>query len=132
MDGLTPQQIKAIKEDILSSLHCAMPGIVESCNAEIHTADIRPAVRTRQGTELPLLQDVPVFLPSTTEGTAPWTVSPGDGCLVIFSDLPIDSWLAGDDAAPVPDRKHDLSDAFAFIGFHPRTNNQNEEGGDTP
>ena len=120
MDGLTPKQIKAMKEDILSSLHCALPGIVESYNAETHTADIRPAVRIRQGTELPLLQGVPVFLPQTAEGTAPWTVSPGDGCLVIFSDLPIDPWLAGDDTAPVPDRKHDLSDAFAFIGFHTR------------
>ena len=117
MGGLTRKEIKALKEDILSSLHCALPGIVEAYNAQSQTADIRPAVRTRRGTGLPLLQDVPVFLPPTTNGTAPWTISPGDGALVVFSDLPIDPWLAGDDAAPVPDRKHDLSDAFAFVGF---------------
>ena len=127
MSGLTRREIEAVKEDILSSFHCALPGIVEAFRPETRTADIRPAVRGRHKEELPLLQDVPVFLPAPAMGEIPWTVSPGDGCLVVFADLPVDPWLEGDDTAPVPDRRHDLSDAVAFIGFRiPITN-----GGET-
>ena len=64
MSGLTRREIEAVKEDILSSFHCALPGIVEAFRPETRTADIRPAVRGRHKEALPLLQDVPVFLPA--------------------------------------------------------------------
>ena len=124
---LTNNEIEAIKKDILSSFHCALPGIVESYDAENRAADIRPAAWQKTGgikIPLPLLKDVPVFIPHT--GTEPaWTVSPGDACLLVFADYPIDPWLEDDDTVPVPDRRHDLSDAFAFIGFQRKT-----KGGD--
>ena len=129
MSGLTRREIEAVKEDILSSFHCALPGIVEAFRPETRTADIRPAVRGRHKEELPLLQDVPVFLPAPAMGEIPWTVSPGDGCLVVFADLPVDPWLEGDETAPVPDRMHDLSDAFAFVGFLAKANT-GDNGGD--
>ena len=119
---LNQNEIEAIKKDILSSFHCALPGIVESFDPENQAADIRPVAWHRPGgikIPLPLLKDVPVFIPHT--GTEPaWTVSPGDACLLIFADSPIDPWLEDDDTAPVPDRQHDLSDAFAFIGWRRR------------
>ena len=126
-DFLRHEEIEAIKKDILSSFHCALPGIVESFDAENQAADIRPAAWPKAGgikIPLPLLKDVPVFIPRT--GTEPaWTVSPGDACLLVFADYPTDAWLEDDDTAPVPDRQHDLSDAFAFIGFQRKT-----KGGD--
>ena len=126
-DFLRHEEIEAIKKDILSSFHCALPGIVESFDAENQAADIRPAAWPKAGgikIPLPLLKDVPVFIPHT--GTEPaWTVSPGDACLLVFADYPIDPWLEDDATAPVPDRQHDLSDAFAFIGFQRKT-----KGGD--
>ena len=128
---LTHREIEAIRKDLLSSFHCALPGIVEAFDPENQAADIRPTAWSGPGRikiPLPLLKDVPVFIPHT--GTEPaWTVSPGDACLLIFADLPIDPWLEGDDTAPVPDRQHDLSDAFAFVGFR-RNPDPPPNGGD--
>ena len=129
--SLRHEEIEAIRQDILSSFHCALPGVVESFDAENQAADIRPVAWPGHGRikiPLPLLKDVPVFIPRT--GTEPaWTVSPGDACLLIFADLPIDPWLEDDDNAPVPDRQHDLSDAFAFVGFR-RNPDPMPDGGD--
>ena len=38
------EEIKALKQDILASLHCALPGTVVSFDAETQTAVIQPAV----------------------------------------------------------------------------------------
>ena len=110
MEAFTPQDMIALKKEIISSLHCALPGIVESFDAEARTAVIRPAVKG-----MPLLRDVPVFMP------VPLDVSPGDLCLVVFADTDIDAWFeSGEPEDPVSDRRHSLSDAFAFVGFRNR------------
>ena len=62
MSGLTRREIEAVKEDILSAFHCALPGIVEVFRPETRTADIRPAVRGRHKEELPLLRCLGHFL----------------------------------------------------------------------
>jgi len=137
---LTPGDVLAVKHEILSSLHCALPGIVESFDAETQTATVRPALKchpeplvrgARAGTpaavrarthgegsprrsdvSLPLLRDVPVFMPVSFE------VNPGDLCLLIFADCDIDAWLeTGQAEEPISGRMHSLSDAFAFVGF---------------
>lgn len=129
--NISHEEIEALKLDLFSSLHCALPGTVEAWDPETQTADIRPAARPqnrRNGSNpkpLPVLRDVPVFLPRGLESQC--VISPGDGCLVIFSDYPLDAWLTGDETAPTPDRRHDLSDAVAFVGISiPKTN-----GGET-
>ena len=118
---LTPQDIATLKREIFSSLHCALPGTVESFDAESQTAVIRPGISVssrpeRSGAEgshaYPLLCDVPVFMP------VPFEVSPGDSCLPIFADRDIDAWFeSGEPEEPASGRMHSLSDAFAFIGF---------------
>ena len=106
------EELLALKQDILASLHCALPGIVESFDTETQTAVIRPAVKSRTGVEYPLLRDVPVFMPAALE------VNPGDGCLVIFADCDIDRWFeTGEAEVPASARMHSLSDGFAFVGF---------------
>ena len=110
MHTLTPRDIADLKKEILSSFRCALPGVVESFDAETQTAVIRTAV---QG--LPLLLDVPVFMP------VPFDIGPGDNCLVIFADCDIDAWFAsGQPEEPASGRMHSLSDAFAFVGFRNR------------
>ena len=111
--------VDTLKQDILSSLHVAMPGIVESYDSSAHTATVQPALRrrTRSGTVLtaPLLRQVPVFVPSPD-----FTVSPGAHCLLIFADFCIDGWAeSGQPVLPPSPRRHDLSDAFALVGFYP-------------
>ena len=115
-ETLIPRDLAALKEEILSSLHCALPGTVESFDPETQTAVVRPLLKRK--TELPLLRDVPVFFPGSRNSAVTWPVSAGDGCLVVFADTDMDRWFetggAGEAASA---RKHDLSDAFAFVGF---------------
>lgn len=117
---MTPAEVLALKKEIFSSLHCALPGIVESFDAESVTAVIRLAVKNTSGIVLPVLYDVPVFMP------VPFDVNPGDACLLVFADCDIDAWFeTGEVAVPESGRQHSLSDAFAFVGF--RTGAYGEE-----
>ena len=118
MNGcISPQEREALKQEIFSSLHCALPGIVVSFDAERQTAEVQPAVKLGS-MNYPVLSDVPVFMP------VPFEVNPGDPCLVIFADCDIDAWFeSGDTEVPESNRMHSLSDGFAFVGFRTRGNN---------
>ena len=108
---ISPQEREALKQEIFSSLHCALPGTVVSYDAERQTADVQPAVKLGS-MNYPVLSDVPVFMP------VPFEVNPGDACLVIFADIDIDAWFeTGVLQEPKSARKHALSDGFAFVGF---------------
>ena len=39
----SPEVLAALKQEIRASLHCALPGIVESYDAETQTASVRRA-----------------------------------------------------------------------------------------
>ena len=106
--ALSPVEIQALKKEIFSSLHCALPGIVEAFDDSSGTASVRLAL-----SGMPVLQDVPVFVCNE--------VSVGDACLVVFADCDVDAWFDGDNSAdPASRRMHSLSDAFAFVGFRRR------------
>ena len=110
-NSISPQEREALKQEIFSSLHCALPGRVVSFDAERQTASIQPVVKMGSLT-FPVLSDVPVFMPVTFE------VNPGDACLVIFADIDMDAWFeSGEPQEPKSARKHALSDGFAFVGF---------------
>ena len=106
------QLLQSWKEEIMSSIHCALPGTVVSFDEESQTAVIQPAVKSSSGIELPLLRDVPVFMP------VPFEVHEGDACLVVFADRDIDAWFeTGEAEVPPSGRMYSLSDGFAFVGF---------------
>ena len=106
-DRLTWEEVESLKREILSSLCCAMPGIVVSFDAERGTAAIRPA-----NSRLPVLPDVPVYLPEDRE------IPPGALALVVFADFDTEAFLeTGQAGLPPSGRAHSLSDAFAFVGF---------------
>lgn len=108
---LTPAEVLALKEEIFSSLHCALPGKIVSFDASTNTAVVQPVVKKGNRT-LPQLSDVPVCVHPLSE------VAAGISCLLVFADLDIDAWWSsGDTEEPVSGRMHDLSDAFAFVGF---------------
>ena len=119
---LSPDERRALKEEFLSSLHCALPGTVVSFDPSTQTAEIQPAVRMGS-LAFPVLSDVPVFFPGSRESAITWPVSAGDECLVILADVDIDAWFdSGEAEVPRSARKHSLSDAFAFVGFRSRPN----------
>ena len=78
-----------LKQEILSELHVAMPGIIESYDPETRMASVQPAlIRTLSSgkpVQAPLLHQVPIFIPSPD-----FTAAPGDHCLLIFADFCID------------------------------------------
>lgn len=136
--------LQALKQEIFSTVHVAMPGILQSYNAEACTADIQPALlrKSAAGEQIPapLLREVPIFLcgaaaqsaaanaatgseASAGSGTAapsdmPANAAPAPGtpCILLFLDFCIDTFLeTGQPALPPSPRTHDLSDAIAFI-----------------
>ena len=121
-ETLTPAEVSALKQELLSSLHCALPGTVVSFDAAAQTASVQPALK-RGSFAFPVLRDVPVFFPGSRESAVTWPVEAGDECLLVFADADIDRWFMGGAAGePASGRRHDLSDAFAFVGFRSRPN----------
>lgn len=114
--------INARLESHALDLHTHLPGIVESYDPAKQTAVVRPAIKTifrnRGPVELPHLVDVPVHFPRGGGFVLTFPVAKGDECLLAFSERAIDFWWAkGGVQLPSEYRLHDLSDAFAFVGF---------------
>ena len=126
--SLTPEERELFRRELLSSLHCALPGIVTAFDPATQTVTVQPAMRSRlSGSSdtllLPLIHDVPVFFPGSRRAAMTFPIEPGDECLLIFADSAIDRWFeTGEAEAPDSTRHHDLSDAFAFVGFRSRPN----------
>ena len=149
------QALDALRHEIFSSLHVAMPGTVIAFDASDGTVSVRPALRRRTSSDpisgslagnnsrvvpgkgsgalsgnmagvpsgqiltAPILPRVPVLLPSSE-----YTPAPGDPCLLIFCDFCLDGFLdTGQPVLPPSPRSHDLSDAFALVGFCPAVRN---------
>ncbi len=113
------------REELLSNLRVALPGIIQSFNPAAGTAVVTPALReiltNRAGEKihlaLPDLPDVPVVMPHGGGYGLTLPIAPGDECLVIFADMCIDAWWqSGGVQNQVEQRRHDLSDAFAIPG----------------
>ncbi|HGJ5866323.1 MAG TPA: Gp138 family membrane-puncturing spike protein [Arsenophonus nasoniae] len=121
-----PQQLlEVFRHAISSQLRVAMPGIVQSFDANKVTCVVQPAIKgtltDSQGNvksvNLPLLVDVPVVFPRGGGVTMTFPIKSGDECLVVFADRCIDFWWQnGGIQEAIDPRQHDLSDAFAFIG----------------
>ena len=107
-------------------LRVAMPGIVQSFDVLTQTAVIQPALNERivdgsgniSMVKLPLLLDVPIFMPRSGGFVLTMPIIAGDECLVIFGDMCIDSWWSlGEIQNQAEIRRHDLSDAIAILGI---------------
>ncbi|EMA1800178.1 translation initiation factor IF-2 [Cronobacter turicensis] len=125
LSGGEQQAMKVLSDNIFSMLRVSMPGIIQSFNPTACTCTVQPAILGEVANEvgefksspLPLLVDVPVIFPRGGGCTITFPVKAGDECLVVFSDRCIDFWWQnGGVQEPVDPRRHDLSDAFAFIG----------------
>jgi len=124
------EALRVAMEGMRSGLWTAMPGIIQSFNADTVTAEVQLSIKgvvqapdgTAKFTDLPLLVDVPVFFPRGGNCTLTFPVSEDDECLVVFSARCIDGWWqSGGVQAPMEPRMHDLSDGFAFVGFFSQT-----------
>jgi hypothetical protein len=123
--GDLAETFKSERETTKNQIRVAMPGIIQSFDADAATAVVQPAIRSvetdndgkRTTKNYPLLMDVPVVFPRGGGCTLTFPVKAGDECLVIFADRCIDFWWQnGGVQEPVDDKTHDLSDAFCIVG----------------
>lgn len=112
-------------------LRVAIPGIIQSFDANNQTCVVQPAIReevtnsdySTSWRELPLLVDIPIVIPRAGNFALTLPIKKGDECLVIFSDMCIDGWFSlGKIQNQLEKRRHDLSDAFAILGIWSQPN----------
>jgi hypothetical protein len=122
--GDTETAMRNMLQGLKSSLHTALPCIVETWDPVKNVITCQPAissnVRQFNGTvtpqKLPLLLDVPVMFPGAGGFVLTHPISPGDECLVHFSERCFNAWWAQGGVQPQEEiRFHDLSDGFAFF-----------------
>lgn len=114
--------IRVVVQEDRKTLHTALPGIVQSFDAAKQTARVRPAIKrvwVDEGPkDLPDCVDVPVQFPRGGGFVLTFPVAAGDECLLVFAERAIDGWFTdGGTQEPSEVRFHDLSDAFAIMGF---------------
>ncbi len=107
-----------------SELRANMPGIVKSFDPLTMTASVQPAIRESvknydslvpKWTELPVISDVPVLFPGSSDYIMTFPLQEGDEVLLVFSDMNIDGfWQTGKTANQTILRRHALSDAMAI------------------
>jgi len=106
-------------------MRVACPGIIQSFDSTKQTVTVKLAIREMVSLEgkpyehldVPILQDVPIYMPRAGNFVLTMPVTVGDECLVVFGDNCIDSWWeSGSVSNQLDYRRHDLSDGFAIIG----------------
>jgi hypothetical protein len=115
--------IAALVDSRLAGVHVALPGQIEKYDRATHKAEVKPLLKKRytDGTsaELPVIVNVPVVWPRTSEFELSAPLARGDGVLLVFAERSLDAWLAkGGVIAPPDGRKFDLSDAIAIPGLY--------------
>jgi len=130
---LTASLVDVVSEAIesrLADVFTAAIGVVHKYDASTKTAEIqlttkRP-IRDEVGglafQEFPILQDVRICFPQAGGYSITFPISPGDGMLVVFTQLDPSKWLATGEAPSLPQsvRQHALSNAFAIPLVAPR------------
>lgn len=118
------QTLLTFRTNIFNTLRCSMPASITLFDSGTGLAVVQPLIQRilpdgSAAAFQPLL-DVPVFTLQGGGCEFQTPITPGDQCLLVFCDRDTATWLRTGSQAPPPSiRAHDLSDAFAFIGFNP-------------
>jgi hypothetical protein len=111
-------------------MRSAAPGIVVNFDSSKQTVTVQLVIKelividnTKQWRTIPVLVDVPVFMPRSGNFILTMPVTAGDECLVIFGDNCMDAWWqSGGVQNQAEIRRHDLSDGFALLGVWSQPN----------
>lgn len=114
-------------EGLLDEIRTSQPGRVTAYDAAKQRASVQPTVKRAHINEdeervvelQPELHGVPVMFLGPPRARITWPVEPGDLCLLVHLDVSVRRLLAsGGDVDPGDDRRHDLNDAVAIVGWH--------------
>ena len=125
LPGNDHELYQQIMDETSTRIRVAEPGIIQSFDGK-NTVTVQLSIRERvqqpdltyQWTDIPLLVDVPICIPSAGGFSLTLPIQQGDECLVVFADMCIDAWWEnGGVQNQLEKRRHDLSDGFAIIGI---------------
>ncbi len=123
---MSDDTVAILNSFVLSSLedvHTALPGRIESYEGHRERkARVKPLVSLRRrfggAIEIPPIDNVPVVFPSSGTAELIFPLQRGDGCLLIFSEAALGSFLEGTDAVePETSHRHALTDAICIPGL---------------
>lgn len=121
------EAIRQAVEQLSERLHVSMPGIITSYDRTTKRADVQPAISRRvrgrvKPVKYPIIRNIHVAHPQTSNAIIRMPISVGDYVQIIFYDRAAQNWLDGDgeirEALDV--RKHHINDAYCLLGGGPR------------
>lgn len=114
-------EIEQTAKAVVNEIHTALPGEIVSYNAGAGTATVKPIGKyvTSDGKELnyPTITEAPVCFPfcqNAGVGIA-FPVKKGDSCIIIISEVELDSWRSGADSEG--SLRFDLTSAMVIPGL---------------
>ena len=118
--------LKNFFSDKMSEMNFCLPARIDNVqNLKQGRVDVKPLYIPRYldntYSELPVIKNVPVVLPSCNESGMVFSPKQGDTVLLVFSQCNIDNFKAGsvEPYSTVFDRSFDINDAIALVGFSP-------------
>lgn len=107
---------------LMSSVHTAIPGTIESYDYKKKQAKVKPLIKQEfeggEKLDYPVIANVPVIFPGSSDFILHYPLKKGDGVLLIFSERSLENWLSSRGTAETGDgRKFSLSDAIAIPGL---------------
>ena len=126
-DGNLSAVLEILREVIFTEMRVALPGTIVKYDVNTRQAEVLPLIMRRawdaeNALPLPSIPNVPIMHPQTQAGALLLPVAKGDPVTLIFSDRSLDDWKASAGLSPVEavdQRKHELSDCWAFPGGWP-------------
>lgn len=114
----------------MSEMNYCLPARIENVqNLKEGRVDVKPLYIPRYidntYSELPVIKNVPIVFPSSNKSGTVFPVEQGDTVLLIFAQCNIDNFKGGsvEPYSTVFDRKFDINDAIALVGFSPFNTN---------
>lgn len=125
------EALKNLMRKIKFDMRVSSPGIIKSFDSAKQTVEVQITILEKVVIDgkiltkkIPILADVPIFMPRAGNFIITMPIAVGDECLVIFSDTCYDAWFqsGGEENVQMDGRRHDLSDAFALCGIWSQPN----------
>lgn len=107
--------------DVIATIHTAMPGTIYSIDGGTGLATVKPhgmfTTPSGQKMQFPIITGVPLVMPqcSVLGIEIAFPVKEGDSCLIIFSEQELDNWLYGRESQG--SLRFDLTNAIAIPGL---------------
>ncbi len=115
--------LKTAFDHEISNIHTALPGQITKYNSKLQKAEVMPNIQKKyyngKVIDMPVITNVPIVFPRSSEAFIKFPLKKDDGVLLIFSERALERWLSlGGIVEPGSNRKFDISDCIAIPGLY--------------